>query len=49
MRERIAKWWSSPNDVFTEFTNSEVVITHAVLIGLLLACGLAEWIDSLPW
>ena len=52
MESKVQKGWRSRSVTFSglcgeEFTHGEVVLTHAAIIGLLLACGLAEFINLL--
>lgn len=47
----ISKWWRKRSATFSyisqeEVTHGEVVLTHAVVIGLLLVIGLAGWIGG---
>lgn len=46
-----ARWWVARSATFSylsgeDVTHGEVVLTHVVIIGLLLVCGLAEWIGG---
>lgn len=54
MRSELMKWWDRRNAAFThlcgeDFTNGDVVMAHAGVVVLLLACVLAEWIGGAPW
>lgn len=49
--KKLAKWWGKRSATYSyisqeEVTHGEVVLTHVVIIGLLLFCGLAEWIGG---
>ena len=54
MNGRFLRWWDSRSVLFSrlcdeEFTNGEVVLAHAVVVLVVLACGLAEWMGGAPW
>jgi len=47
----VTQWLNSKNTVFSTFceervTNKEVVIAHAAVVLLLVACGVAEWLQG---
>ena len=51
MKKTIEKWWNRRNAAYStmcneEFTNGEVVLTHAGILVMLLACCLAEWMGG---
>ena len=51
MKKTIEKWWNRRNAAYStmcneEFTNGEVVLTHAGVLVMLLACCLAEWMGG---
>lgn len=52
MKKTVERWWHGRNAAYStmcheEFTNGEVVLTHAAILVMLLACGLAEWMGGL--
>lgn len=54
MRKCIIQWWKARNEAFSymckeDYSNGNVVLAHAAVIMIMLACGLAEWIGGLPW
>lgn len=46
MKTDITKWWDAKSMTFKGYTHGEVILTHVVIIGLLMVCGLAEWIGG---
>jgi len=49
--KKLSKWWEARSATFSyisqeSVTHGEVVMAHLVIVGLLLACGLAEWIGG---
>ena len=46
MATKLEKWWDSRSLVFKDYTHGEVVLTHAAVIAMILACGIAEWIGG---
>ncbi len=49
--ENVRRWGARKSETFSslcgeEFTNKEVVLTHVACVLLVLACGVAEWLEG---
>ena len=50
-RSKFSQWLNSESKTFSalcgeQFTHKEVILAQLSIVGLLLACGVAEWLEG---
>ena len=54
-KEAVKQWWNAKSETFSAlcatekgetFTHGQVVLTNLAVIGLILACAIAEWLEG---